>query len=95
MTDSSEIPGFYKLPTEERVAIIKKRAGLTDEESGAIADTGGLPLDIADRMIENVIGVMPVPLGVAVNFLINGRDVIVPMGERVKIASLALSTRLR
>lgn len=40
---------------------------------------GGLPLDVADRMVENVVGFMPLPLGIAVNFLINGRDYLVPM----------------
>lgn len=38
-----------------------------------------LGFDVANRMVENLIGVMPVPLGVAVNFHVNGRDLIVPM----------------
>jgi hydroxymethylglutaryl-CoA reductase len=79
MVNSSEIAGFYKLPLAERVRIIKEFTRLSDEEVGILQKSGSLSLDAADRMIENVIGVMPVPLGVAVNFLINGRDVIVPM----------------
>jgi len=79
MTYGSEIPGFYKLPISERIRIVKEFTRLTDDEISLLQKSGSLSLDAADRMIENVIGVMPVPLGVAVNFLINGRDVLVPM----------------
>ncbi len=79
MNGSSEIPGFYKLTIEERIALIKKATGLTDDETRAISDTGGLPKEVADRMIENVIGGITVPMGVAVNFRVNGRDYLVPM----------------
>jgi hydroxymethylglutaryl-CoA reductase len=79
LENNSEIPGFYKLPMKERVALVKKLAGLTDDESRAIADTGGLPPDVADRMIENVIGGITIPMGVAVNFRVNGKDYLVPM----------------
>ena len=64
---------------EERLDLVKKLAELTDEEAGAISNTGGLPRDVADRMIENVIGGLTIPMGIAVNFLINGKDYIVPM----------------
>ncbi|RLG96864.1 3-hydroxy-3-methylglutaryl-CoA reductase, partial [Candidatus Bathyarchaeota archaeon] len=76
---TSRIPGFYKLSPEERLRIVKEFAGLTDEEASLLRDTGSLKIDLADRMIENVIGVFPIPLGVAVNFLINGRDYLIPM----------------
>lgn len=79
MVDSSEIAGFYKLPVTERVKIIKEFAKLSDEEASVLQKSGSLALDAADRMIENVIGIMPVPMGVAVNFLVNKKDVIVPM----------------
>jgi len=76
---TSRISGFYKLSPEERLRIVKEFAGLTDEEASLLRDTGSLKIDLADRMIENVIGVFPIPLGVAVNFLINGRDYLIPM----------------
>jgi len=76
---SSRIEGFYKLPYEERVRIVKEWAGLTSEEVNALANFGNLPRDIGERMIENVIGAMSYPFAVAVNFLINGRDYLVPM----------------
>jgi len=52
---------------------------LTDEECKLLENTGSLPFDLADRMIENVVGAFPVPLGIAVNFLINKRDYLIPM----------------
>jgi hydroxymethylglutaryl-CoA reductase len=79
MDGSSEIPGFYKLSVAERLDLVKKLAGLSDEEARTLADTGGLPAETADRMIENVIGGITMPLGVATNFRVNGKDYIVPM----------------
>jgi len=79
MDERSQISGFYKLDPKERMRIVKDFAGLTDDEVEVLQSTGALKLDLADRMIENVIGTMPIPLGIAVNFLINGRDYLVPM----------------
>jgi hydroxymethylglutaryl-CoA reductase len=79
MSKSSLVSGFYKLGLKERLAFVKEFAGLSDEECALLLNTGSLPLDLADRMIENVIGAMPIPLGVAVNFLINKRDYLIPM----------------
>ena len=79
MERTSKISGFYKLPPGERLDAVKQFAGLSDEEAASIGATGALKYDQLDRMVENVIGSMPVPLGVAVNFLINGRDYLVPM----------------
>jgi hydroxymethylglutaryl-CoA reductase len=79
VVDTSEIPGFYKLTIAERLDLIKKKANLTDEETRTLADTGGLPKEVADRMIENVVGGITIPLGIATNFRINGKDYVVPM----------------
>jgi hydroxymethylglutaryl-CoA reductase len=76
---SSEIPGFYKMSIPERLSLVKKLTGLTEEEAKTISNTGGLPTDVADRMIENVIGGITIPMGIAVNYLINGKDYLVPM----------------
>ncbi len=75
---SSRIPGFYKLSVEERLKRVAEFAGLSDEEVKAVFSKG-LPLDVADRMIENVIGTFELPLGVATNFLIDGKDYLIPM----------------
>ena len=53
---SSRIPKFYRFPPEERLRIVAEFAGLGGEEVELLKKTGGLGLDIADRMIENVIG---------------------------------------
>jgi len=79
MQGGSELPGFYKLSTEERLKLLQKLAGLTEEEVKVLGNTGGLPSDIANRMIENVVGGMTLPLGIATNFLVNGKDYVVPM----------------
>ena len=79
MKKTSAISGFYKLSIDERLKIVKEFADLTDEEVNMLKAQGALSLDLADRMIENVIGIFPMPFGVAVNFLINGRDYMIPM----------------
>lgn len=79
MPKSSALSGFYKLTPKERLNLVKEIAGLTEEEATMLQNTGSLPLDVADRMIENVIGAFPIPLGIGVNFLINGRDYLIPM----------------
>jgi len=79
MTGSSDLQGFYKLSMEKRRDILKQFASLTDEEVKTLAGTGGLPADVADHMIENVVGGYTYPLGIATNFRINGRDFLVPM----------------
>ncbi len=76
---SSKISGFYKLSPEERLKIVTEYSGLTQDEAASISATGSLSLEAADRMVENLIGIMEVPMGVAVNFLINGRDYLIPM----------------
>ncbi|TRO48512.1 hydroxymethylglutaryl-CoA reductase, degradative [Candidatus Bathyarchaeota archaeon] len=79
MNKSSQISGFYKLTPKERLALVKEFAGLSDEECDLLQNTGSLPLEAADRMIENVVGVFPLPLGIGVNFFINNRDYLIPM----------------
>lgn len=79
MAKTSEYSGFYKLTPKERLKFVKEFAELTDEDAEAIRTTGSLKIEQADRMIENVIGTMELPLGVGMNFLVNGRDYIVPM----------------
>ena len=74
---SSKISGFYKLPIKDRIDFIKKFADLTDEEVNTISSS--LDLKTADRMIENVFGTFDLPIGLALNFLINGKDYIIPM----------------
>ena len=96
MGKSSQISGFYKLNPKERVQLVKKFADLTDEEVHLLQSTGSLDLDLANRMIENVVGAFPVPLGIAVNFLINKRDYLIPMAieEPSVIAAASNAARM-
>jgi hydroxymethylglutaryl-CoA reductase len=79
MSKTSELPGFYKLSPAERLKFVQEFAGLGDEEVELLRKTGALELEQANRMIENVIGTTELPVGIATNFLINGKDYIVPM----------------
>ncbi|MCX7839668.1 MAG: hydroxymethylglutaryl-CoA reductase, degradative [Anaerolineae bacterium] len=71
---SSRLEGFYRLTISER----QRRLELTESEIAALG-TGGLTLDLANRLIENVVGIHGLPLGIATNFQINGRDYLIPM----------------
>ena len=63
---------------DERLKQLKEFAGLSEDEVKTLK-AGVLPFGSAERMIENVVGLFPLPLGIAVNFLVNGRDYLVPM----------------
>ncbi len=76
---SSELSGFYKLSLEDRLARVKEFSELKDEEAKVLSTEGALKLVDANRMIENVVGTMPLPVGIAVNFRINERDYLIPM----------------
>lgn len=75
---SSRLPGFYRLPLEERVAIVGEWAGLNAAERVLLLEQG-LPATQANHMVENAVGTFSLPLGIAANFLINGRDYLIPM----------------
>ena len=76
--DSSRLEGFYKLSVSERREMLAGIAGLTPEQVEAWSSSGELSEDSADRMIENVIGTMSLPVGVATNFLIDGSPYLIP-----------------
>lgn len=59
--------------------MVSESANLTPEEEASLSGIGGLSVQLADHMIENVVGVYGLPLAVAQHFLINGREVLVPM----------------
>jgi hydroxymethylglutaryl-CoA reductase len=92
----SRIEGFYKMPRHERVLRLAERVNLTRAEVSELLNPEPLPFDAADHMIENTIGVVGIPLGVGLNFRINGRDHLVPMAieEPSVIAAASHAARL-
>lgn len=75
---TSRIPGFYDLSIEERHQRLRALGVLSEEQLGALAQ-GGIYAEAADHMVENAIGVHSLPLGLGLNFVVNGREVLVPM----------------
>jgi hydroxymethylglutaryl-CoA reductase len=92
----SRLAGFYKLPTAEKIRQIADRCGLDDDDVRALEAHGALPREVAERMIENAVGTLEVPLGVGLNFLINGRDYLVPMAieEPSVIAAVSFAAKI-
>jgi len=79
MSKSSRIPGFYKLSLDERLDKLKEFADLTNEETEIIRSMSGIELENATKMIENSIGGISLPLGIATNFIINQNEYLVPL----------------
>ncbi len=77
--DRSRIPGFHKLPRHERVRRLARLRGTDPRELAEVFASGGLDPETADLMVENAVGVLGVPVGVALNFRVNGRYYLVPM----------------
>lgn len=76
---SSRIPGFYNMSVDERRKLLKDNYDLTDEQMRNLSNNPSLSLDKANNMIENVVGTYELPLGMGLNFVINGKEYTVPM----------------
>lgn len=81
MSRTSRIQGLRDLPVEARRKVVAASAELDAGALAAFAPEHGMGVELADHMIENVVGVMGLPLGVATNFVVNGREVLVPMAS--------------
>ncbi len=77
MTDS-RLPGFYTWPVEKRRSVLAELLGRPVDDFGAL-DPDALALELADKLIENVVGVLSLPLGIGLNLKVNGTDYLVPM----------------
>lgn len=78
-TKTSRIPGLHKLSPQERLQKVAEAAGLGDGVLSHLGNTGNLEAATADSMIENVIGTLNIPLGIATNMVIDGEEVLIPM----------------
>lgn len=76
---TSRIAGFYQLSPRERLAKVAAIAGLDDAGVAHFSNMGNLEPETADSMIENVIGTLNIPLGIATNLIIDGEEQLVPM----------------
>ncbi len=91
---SSRIPGFYKLSPAARRQALVDMGGMQAADLASL-EAGALPLQTADQMVENVIGTLQLPLGIGVNLLVNGRDVLVPMAVEEPSVVAAVSNMAR
>jgi hydroxymethylglutaryl-CoA reductase len=76
---SSRIAGFHRKSPQERLDLVASFAGLDAETARHLADMGNLSPQLADKMIENVVATMNIPVGIATNVKVDGDDVLVPM----------------
>jgi len=84
---------FHRLTRNERLNRLQEVIGLSDADIDVLSGKTPLPLEIAEHLIENVIGYFPMPLGLATNFTIDGRDVLIPMAvEETSIIAAASAT---
>ncbi|MDX9953625.1 MAG: hydroxymethylglutaryl-CoA reductase, degradative [Anaerolineae bacterium] len=93
---SSRIAGFYNLDFNARLRLLTEWAALNAEEQTTLSGALGLNVERGAHMIENVAGIYGLPLGIATNFKVNGRDVLVPMviEEPSVVAGASLAAKL-
>ncbi len=89
-------PKFYELSLSERLELLADESGVPVDELRVLDGTHGLSYEQADHMIENAIGVYGLPLGVARNLMVNGREVLVPMAieEPSVVAAVSFMAKL-
>ncbi|MBH97913.1 MAG: hydroxymethylglutaryl-CoA reductase [Rhodospirillaceae bacterium] len=95
--DLRRIPEFYKLSVEERVRVVHERGLVTSSDFRSLASgKHTLDLESADKMVENVVGVMGLPLGLGMNLIVNNQRYVVPMAveEPSVIAALGSASKL-
>lgn len=92
----SRIPGFYRLPLNKRHQMLRERFGLSDDDLDALTAQGGLDVGRAAHMIENCVGLFSLPVGLGLNFIVNGRGYVVPMvvEEPSVVAAVSNSAKL-
>ena len=92
---SSRLSGFYQLGRDERLAQIQAFSGLDDSAVQALKDSSALPFELLDRLVENAIGGFTVPVGLATNMIVDGRDILVPMATEESSVIAAVGNTAR
>jgi hydroxymethylglutaryl-CoA reductase len=92
---TSRISGFHRMTMEERLAAVAAFAGLDDTATQQLRRAGNIDPHLADHMIENAVATIAIPVGVATNMKVDGRDVLVPMAteESSVVAAVCNSAR--
>ena len=93
--NTSRIAGFYKLEPEDRLARVAEIRGLDKAAQAHLRNTGNLEMATANAMIENVIGTVNIPLGIATNLIIDGEETLVPMATEESSVVAAVSNAAR
>jgi hydroxymethylglutaryl-CoA reductase len=93
---TSRLPDFRKLSVEDRLELLGQMLELTPDELARFEASGGLPMEVASRLIENVVGTFSLPLGLGLNLLVNGREYLVPMAveEPSVVAASSFAAKL-
>ncbi len=93
---TSEISGFYKLSVPERLEMLRAFSDLSNEEMETLLSTGSLSAELADKLIENVVSTLELPVGIAANFRVNSKDYLIPMAieEASVVAACSNAARI-
>src|SRR5207244_3890720 len=85
--------GFSKLDREERLRRLHEMGALNNEDMRFLRNGANVPIELAEKFIENVLGYFQMPLGVATNFEIDGKPYVIPMAvEETSIIAAASKT---
>ncbi|MCC5780798.1 hydroxymethylglutaryl-CoA reductase, degradative [Nitratireductor sp. B36] len=76
---SSRIEGLHKMSPAERLQAVARQAQLGNEAVSSLAAAAEGQIELADRLVENAITTMAIPVGIATNMIVDGREVLVPM----------------
>ena len=94
MSSTSRLPGFYKMKMAERLRRLAE--ALEGRDIDGLGQSASLPLANADAMIENAVGVLGLPVGIGLNFQVNGEEILIPMAveEPSVIAAVSLAAKI-
>jgi hydroxymethylglutaryl-CoA reductase len=96
MEKTSRVSGFHKFSITERLKFVEDFCGLKEEDLKLLTKEAALNMETADRMVENVVGTLQIPLGIGMNFLVNNKDYLIPMAteEASVVAAASNAARL-